>query len=161
MRGDDAALTNDEVNGFNLFMGKARCATCHYMPLFSGVFPPKYVTQDAEVLGVPSKQEGKEIDGDRGLFITLLHQNYYDSSRLLEFDHAFKTVTVRNAARTFPYMHNGAFETLKAVMDFYNNGGGKGAGLNVPNQSLSPAKLNLTPLEIQDLIAFIKSLDSR
>ncbi len=161
MRGNDAALTNYEINGFNLFMGKAKCATCHYMPLFNGVLPPKYITQDAEVLGIPAKQNGKIIDDDRGLFTTLLHQDYYDSNRLLQFDHAFKTVTVRNAAQTFPYMHNGVFKTLQDVMDFYNDGGGRGAGLNVPNQSLSPNKLNLTPSEIKDVIAFIRSLDSQ
>ena len=35
MRGDDLALDGDEIAGFNLYRGKAKCATCHYMPLFN------------------------------------------------------------------------------------------------------------------------------
>lgn len=161
MQGNNAALTGEEIQGFNVFMGKAQCGTCHYMPLFSGVFPPKYITQDAEVLGVPEKQKSKTIDADRGLFTTLLHYNYYDSVRLLEFDHAFKTPSVRNASQTAPYMHNGVYETLEEVMEFYNNGGGVGEGLQVNNQSLSTEKLNLTPAEVKAVVAFMKSLDSR
>ena len=37
---------------------------------------------------------------------------------------AFRTGTVRNAAFTKPYMHNGIFETLDQVIDLYDAGGG-------------------------------------
>jgi cytochrome c peroxidase len=49
MRGDTAAMDPQEIRGFNLFMGKARCGTCHYMPLFNGVFPPQYDRMETEV----------------------------------------------------------------------------------------------------------------
>jgi cytochrome c peroxidase len=55
-------------------------------------------------------------------------------------------------------MHNGVFASLEEVLDFYNEGGGLGNGLNVPNQTLGSHKLNLTPLEKENLIAFLKSL---
>jgi cytochrome c peroxidase len=55
-------------------------------------------------------------------------------------------------------MHNGVFPDLKSVIDFYNNGGGKGRGLNVANQTLSEDRLNLSDLEKQQLIEFIGSL---
>lgn len=161
MAGMDTAMSAEEVKGFNLFMGKAGCGTCHYMPLFSGVLPPKFIIQDAEILGVPEKQGSKNIDPDRGLFNTLMNYNYFDSSRLSAFDHAFKTVTVRNTSKTAPYMHNGALATLEEVMDFYNEGGGMGNGLLVHNQSLSAEKLQLTPVEIKEVIAFMRALDSR
>ncbi|ATL46699.1 cytochrome C peroxidase [Chitinophaga caeni] len=161
MQGKDGALSKSEVNGFNLFMGKANCGSCHFMPLFNGVLPPKYITQDAEIIGVPVKKGSKAIDPDRGLFNYLLGYRYFDSSRLSEFDHAFKTVTVRNVTKTAPYMHNGVYETLDDVMDFYNEGGGTGNGLVLSNQSLSEQKLALSPEEIQDIIAFMKSLDSK
>jgi len=161
MAGMDTAMSAAEVKGFNLFMGKAGCGACHFMPLFSGVLPPKFITQDAEILGVPEKQGSKNIDADRGLFNTLMSFNYFDSSRLSGFDHAFKTVTVRNTSTTAPYMHNGAFATLEEVMDFYNEGGGAGNGLPVHNQSLSAKKLGLTPVEIKEVIAFMRALDSR
>lgn len=152
MRGDRAALTQSEVNGFNLFMGKARCATCHYLPLFNGAFPPRFNKDEAETIGVPKDAAGKAIDPDPGRFAILP-----DSSLL----HAFKTPTVRNAGRTAPYMHNGVFTTLEEVVDFYDKGGGAGLGLKVANQTLPSGKLHLTAPEKGDLVAFIKSLDSR
>ncbi|WP_447641456.1 MULTISPECIES: cytochrome-c peroxidase [Chitinophagaceae] len=161
MQGDVNAMTVDEVNGFNLFMGKAQCATCHYMPLFSGVFPPKYMSQDIEVLGVPQYATSKEIDLDRGIYTLLSQQGMYDSLLMTQFDHGFKTVSVRNVSKTAPYMHNGALATLEDVMDFYNEGGGIGKGLHVPNQTLSSDKLNLTPKEIKDIIAFMNALESQ
>jgi cytochrome c peroxidase len=66
---------------------------------------------------------------------------------------------VRNSGLTAPYFHNGAYETLEEVIDFYNNGGGEGLGLIVPNQTLSSSALNLTDTEKKELIAFLKSLN--
>jgi len=152
MRGNHSALTTNEINGFNLFMGKARCATCHYMPLFNGAFPPRFVKVDAEVIGVPQTAGEPTLDPDPGRYAIVPDPSFL---------HAFKTPTIRNAARTAPYMHNGVFTTLEEVVDFYDKGGGAGLGLKVPNQTLPFDKLNLTPQEKQSLIAFIKSLDSR
>lgn len=151
MRGNKKALSTAEVNGFNLFMGKARCGTCHYMPLFNGTVPPRYMRIDAEVIGVPQTKNGKKVDPDPGRYAIIP----------LAFNrHAFKTPTVRNAARTAPYMHNGVFNDLAEVIDFYDKGGGAGMGLKIENQTLAADQLHLTPKEKNDLIAFIKSLDS-
>ena len=152
MRGDLSAMTASEVNGFNLFMGKAKCGSCHYMPLFNGVFPPGYRKIETEVIGVPASASGHEIDGDPGRYAIVRSES---------FRHAFKTPTVRNAARTAPYMHNGVFATLDQVVDFYDRGGGAGLGFSVPNQTLPFDKLGLTPQEHGDIIAFIKTLDSQ
>jgi cytochrome c peroxidase len=152
MQGNKTALNQAEVNGFNLFMGKARCATCHYMPLFNGTLPPRYMQIDAEVIGTPKTKAAKQIDPDLGL---------YGITPLAFSRHSFKVTSVRNTAQTAPYMHNGVFKTLDEVIDFYNKGGGAGMGLKVPNQTLSSDKLNLTVIEKQELIAFIKSLDSK
>ena len=152
MRGNKSAMNADEINGFNLFMGKAKCATCHYMPLFNGTFPPRYMKTESEVIGVPQSLKEDKIDDDLGR---------YNVTKTPSYKHAFKIPTVRNAARTGPYMHNGVFTTLKQVMDFYNKGGGNGSGFNVDNQTLPFEKLNLNEKESNDIIAFIKSLDSR
>lgn len=56
-------------------------------------------------------------------------------------------MTVRNIALTKPYFHNGAFNTLEEVIDFYNEGGGEGLGLPMKNQTLPADKLNLTEIE--------------
>jgi cytochrome c peroxidase len=152
MSGNKAAMNATEIAGFNLFMGKAKCGTCHYMPLFNGTLPPKYLTTDAEVIGVPATAATKKLDADLG---------QYAIFPVPSLEHGFKTSTVRNTALTAPYMHNGVFNTLKQVINFYNNGGGAGAGLKVDNQTLSPVKLHLTTKESNELIAFIKSLNSR
>ena len=152
MRGNKTAMNKEEINGFNLFMGKAKCGTCHYMPLFNGSFPPQYSIVESEVIGVPKTIAEKEIDPDMGRYETL---------HVEAFKHAFKISTVRNASRTAPYMHNGVFTTLQQVMDFYNKGGGAGLGYKVENQTLASDKLNLTDKESGEVIAFIKSLDSK
>ncbi|WP_281226475.1 cytochrome-c peroxidase [Flavobacterium aquiphilum] len=146
MRGEEK-FNRDEVAGFNLFAGKAKCSTCHFIPLTNGTVPPNFDRSESEVLGVPGKD--KKIDKDLGKFdLTKADVNRY----------SFKTPTIRNIALTAPYMHNGVFKSLEEVVDFYNNGGGSGLGFNLPNQTLPGDKLNLSPLEKKQLIAFMKTL---
>ncbi len=152
MRGNKVAMNQQEINGFNLFMGKAKCGTCHYMPLFNGSFPPRFNIIESEVIGVPESAAETGIDTDMGR---------YDILKTPAFKHAFKITTVRNAARTAPYMHNGVFTTLEQVVDFYNKGGGAGLGYKVDNQTLALNKLNLSKKECDELVSFIKSLDSK
>ena len=152
MRGNKVAMNQQEINGFNLFMGKAKCGTCHYMPLFNGSFPPRFNIIESEVIGVPENAAETAIDTDMGR---------YDILKTPAFKHAFKITTVRNAARTAPYMHNGVFTTLEQVVDFYNKGGGAGLGYKVDNQTLALNKLNLSKKECDELVSFIKSLDSK
>jgi cytochrome c peroxidase len=152
MRGNKAAMSQQELNGFNLFMGKAKCGTCHYMPLFNGSFPPRYNIIESEVIGVPENAAQAAIDTDMGR---------YNILKTPAFKHAFKITSVRNAALTAPYMHNGVFTTLEQVVDFYNKGGGRGLGYKVDNQTLPTGKLNLTLKERSEIVAFIKSLNSK
>ncbi|OOG69848.1 cytochrome-c peroxidase [Flavobacterium sp. A45] len=149
MRGEEK-LNFDEIAGFNLFAGKAKCATCHFIPLTNGTVPPNFDKSESEVLGVPGKD--KKIDGDLGKFdLTKAEVNRY----------SFKTPTIRNIALTAPYMHNGVFKTLEEVIDFYDGGGGQGLGFNLSNQTLPTDKLNLTPLEKKQLITFMKTLTDK
>jgi cytochrome c peroxidase len=152
MRGNKTSMGAGEINGFNLFMGKAKCGTCHYMPLFNGTLPPRYVKIESEVIGVPESLSGETIDPDLGR---------YNIVKVESFRHAFKIPTVRNAGRTAPYMHNGVFNTLSQVVDFYNKGGGTGLGMKMGNQTLPFDKLSLTDSEQKDIVAFINSLDSK
>lgn len=155
VRGESFELNESAQNGFNLFMGKAACGTCHFAPTFNGLVPPIYHESESEVLGVPVKHDtlNPQLDSDIGRYGSQRPDDRVDFKK-----HAFKTVTVRNAALTAPYMHNGAYETLEEVMDFYNRGGGAGMGLEVPYQTLPDTPLNLTKKEQSDLIAFIGSL---
>ncbi|MFE8424882.1 cytochrome c peroxidase [Tenacibaculum sp. ZH5_bin.1] len=141
-------LTTSEINGFNLFMGKAKCATCHFPPVFNGTVPPNFTETEVESIGVPNMKE-TGLDDDLGA---------YDIFKTEERKYFFKTSTVRNISKTAPYMHNGVYETLEQVVDFYNKGGGQGLGYKVPNQTLPSDKLNLSEKEIKDLVAFMEAL---
>ncbi len=144
-------LTSSQINGFNLFMGKAKCGTCHFAPLFNGNKPPRFFYTESEVLGVPKVNVKRNaiLDTDEGRFVT---------TALPLHKYAFKTPTLRNAAVTAPYMHNGIFKTLEEVVDFYNNGGGQGLKIAPNNQTLPFDKLNLTKKEKKELVLFMKAL---
>ena len=156
IRGEDStALNESEIRGFNLFMGKAACGTCHFAPIFNGSVPVRYIESESEVLGVPATTDtvNPEIDPDLGRYAS---GRFKEQSEI--YMHSFKTPTVRNIALTAPYMHNGVYETLEEVMDFYNKGGGTGLGIEVPNQTLPFDSLGLNQMEIQDIISFMEAL---
>jgi cytochrome c peroxidase len=137
--------------GFNIFMSKAQCATCHFVPQFNGVKPP-YAGSEFEVLGVPADTVYKKLNTDEGR---------WGINPATETMRAFRTGTIRNADHTAPYMHNGVFKTMQQVIEFYDGGGGAGRGLDVPNQTLSSDSLRLTPAEKKDLMLFISSLNEK
>lgn len=149
--GNKQAMTPAQVKGFNLFMGKAQCGTCHFAPYFNSLIPPLYDISELEILGTTKTDNLKapEYDTDMGR---------YDLYRIHYYKQAFKTPTVRNAQKTGPYMHNGAFPTLEGVLDFYNKGGGNGVGLNIAEQTLPSKSLNLSKEECGEIIQFINSL---
>lgn len=166
---DEEALSYEEKQGFALFMGKAKCSSCHLVnqdyALFTdnrlhntghgystsmGIKPEKTRVQLAP--GVFVDVDNEIIDSvrqtpkpnDVGLYS--ITQNPFDRWK-------YRTTNLRNIALTAPYMHDGGFSTLKQVMEFYNKGG-------VPNELLSPlmTPLNLTDEEIEQVIAFMHAL---
>lgn len=151
MHGDNNALNKDEVKGFNLFMGKAKCGTCHFVPFFNGVAPPYFSESESEVIGVPSTNDTLHpaLDPDQGKY------NLYPID-ILRF--SFKTPTLRNVALTAPYMHNGVYKSLEEVLDFYNKGGGAGLGIAPPNQTLPKSRLQLSAVEKKQIISFLRAL---
>jgi cytochrome c peroxidase len=139
--GDGSALSPQEKRGLKLFLSpKTRCNECHGIPTFAN--------RDFKVIGVPDPKDGPadvaKPEAERG--------------RGGGPNGAFKIPTLRNIALTAPYMHNGAFETLEEVLDFYSGGGGRGLGLDVPLQDDKIRKFSLTPQEKADLIAFLLAL---
>ncbi|WP_240640278.1 cytochrome-c peroxidase [Mangrovimonas spongiae] len=146
----EQTLTQSEINGFNLFMGKAQCATCHFAPVFNGTVPPNFTESEFELLGVPKDTITNVVDTDFGR---------YNVFKTEERKHFFKTPTVRNISKTAPYMHNGIYTTLQQVMTFYNDGGAAGLGIDIENQTLPTDALNLSNTEIEDIIAFMHTLE--
>jgi cytochrome c peroxidase len=144
-------VSQDVIKGFNLFMSKAQCATCHFVPQFNGVKPP-FIGSEFEVLGTPQDAHYKALSPDKGR---------YEINPATETMNAFRTGSLRNIEHTKPYMHNGVFKTLDEVVEFYNGGGGAGRGLKVDNQTLSSDSLKLNVNEKQHLIQFMKALSEK
>jgi cytochrome c peroxidase len=134
-RGDHGALTALEKEGLEIFNGKGHCTGCHWGPYFSdGRF---------HNLGVPQK-DPKNPDVGR-----------YAVTKDPRDMGAFKTPTVRDAARRPPYLHDGSEKSLESLIDFYDRGGGKD-----PNLDPLMVPLGLSKHEKAALVAFIKALDS-
>ena len=137
-RGEIAALSADESAGLDVFAGKGRCARCHVPPVFAGSRPPDFTAPVFAVLGVPARPGATVVDADRGR------------------DGAFRVPTVRNVGRTAPYFHNGRTPTLEDVVDFYDRGGGRGFGLDVPRQDPEVRPLHLSAEERRTLLVFLR-----
>jgi len=128
--GDESALSEAAQRGMHLFFNKAKCSACHSGSSFSD--------QAFHNIGVGMEKEKPDlgryavtkIEGDKG---------------------RFKTPTLREIARTAPYMHDGSEKTLRDVVVYYNKGGIKNPQLD---EGIFPLKL--TDQEIDDLVTFMK-----
>ena len=131
------ALTPDQIKGFALFIDpqKANCTACH-----SG---PNFTDNSFHNLGLASF--GKE-NADMGR---------YAQRPVASLKGAFKTPTVREAAATAPYFHDGSAKTLDELVEFYSKG-----GIVRTNLSKSIKPLTLTKEEEAQLVAFMKALSS-
>src|SRR5262245_2295205 len=137
--GDQTALTVEQRRGLTLFRSlKTRCFECHGFPTFAN--------PDFKVIGVP-KMPGQPDDFGRS-----------EIEGGEPYKNAFKVPTLRNVALTPPYMHNGRFQTLEEVIDFYAGGGGKGLDLNLPNLDDKIRRFKLSEQEKKDLVAFLHAL---
>lgn len=128
--GDEDAIGPAAKRGFDLFRGKARCAECHGGPSFT----------DGSFHDIGSA-DGDDVGRGR-LFPNATKLRY-----------AFKTPTLRNAARRAPYMHDGSVPTLEAVIALYDRG-----GVERPSRSPLIRPLGLADAEKADLLAFLDSL---
>ncbi|MCK6457242.1 MAG: cytochrome-c peroxidase [Phycisphaerae bacterium] len=160
LNGDKSALKESEVRGMALFTGKANCIACHHGPVLSdGEF---HTTGVPEI--EPLKTETDRI-ATRHFFAT---DQKYPNPRSVDADYGrelitksaadrgrFKTPGLRELKWTAPYMHNGAFETLEEVIEFYSKGGG-----NHPNKDPLLKPFKLTDQEFEDLLSFLEALSS-
>jgi cytochrome c peroxidase len=135
VKGDKQALTDQQKRGLILFIGKASCSQCH-----SG---PNFTDNKFHSLGL---LPGQTDDVDLGHFVV---------SRKLADRHAFKTPSLRSSTDQSRFMHNGAIATLADVIEFYDQGGGRGV------RSSLLFKLQLTAGEKGDLLAFLHALAGR
>jgi cytochrome c peroxidase len=142
INGDRGALSSLGQAGLQIFRGKGNCTACHVGPNFSD---EKF--HDTGVGWQSASGSTVAILVDEGRFAI---------SHRPKDQGAFKTPTLREVARTAPYMHNGSLATLEAVVDFYDQGGRPNPQLDA---ELRP--LHLSTTEKRALIAFLKTLSGR
>jgi len=126
INGDRGALSPEQQAGLQLFRGKANCVACHVGPNFTD--------ERLHNTGV-AWRDGQFADPGAG-------------------QGNFKTPTLREIARTAPYMHYGSIATLEDVIEYYDRGGNR-------NPALDPEirPLHFSSVEKRNLIAFLRCLN--
>lgn len=172
--GEPTAISDAAKRGFQLYVNKGRCVSCHLIEQTQALFTDgrfhnvgvginaiqrdvpglarEFLKAQATLAEVDVKVLTDKRTSELGRFAV---------SRGLDDLGSFKTPTLRNIAVTPPYMHDGSLATLREVIVHYNNGGVTKAGDPV-NDFLSGGirPLELTEAEIDDLVAFMETLTS-
>ncbi len=152
LSGNEGALSAGARRGLEVFKGKGRCTECHYgADLTDDKFYALHVPENPKLLNDPL------VNATMRFVAKVYH---YEDYRNLKEDpgrylitkdkkdwKAFRTPTLRDIVKSPPYMHNGVFETMDQVIDFFDKGGGEG------NTVLTP--LGLTAQEKKDLKPFL------
>ena len=157
-------LSENEIAGLELFIGKANCTNCHNGPLFTnndfhntGVPAAKDLPQD-----VGRSKGAQEVLADEFNCLSVYSDARPDQCGELNFlvidahqqERQFKPPSLRNVAERGPYMHAGQFATLEEVLNHYNTAPEAPVG----HSELEP--LELSQKEIEQIIAFLRTLDS-
>lgn len=132
-RGDKTAMSEAALRGWEIFRGKAVCATCHAGNLFTD--------QRYHNVGIGMSKENPDV----GRF--KVTQRSQDMG-------AFKTPTLRDVSRSAPYFHDGSVATLEEAVALMVAG-----GIDNPHKDPQLHDLGLTDAEKADLVAFLKALD--
>ncbi|MEK9864124.1 MAG: cytochrome-c peroxidase, partial [Verrucomicrobiota bacterium] len=167
-RGERHLLTPEfnqqHLRGLVIFTGKGQCTLCHAGPTLT----------DHEFHNIGLDRGGSELDRGRYPAVEQVKNDPFNGQGLFSDDPSleanqalhyvttrdsnlgeFKTPTLRNVARTAPYMHDGRFETLEEVVTFYSTLPDEPA-LGHREESLQP--LGLRGDEVKDLVAFLETL---
>ncbi len=130
--GQKTAMTASQIRGLDVFLNKAKCDACH-----EGV---NFTSNMYANLGVGADTP----DPDVGRYAVTHDPKDWG---------AFKTPTLREIARTAPYMHDGSLKTLEDVVEYYDKGG-------TPNRNLDRRikPLHLSGQDKKDLVAFLHAL---
>jgi len=186
--GDKDALNNQEKRGLEVYLGQGRCVSCHVISQTQALFTDnrfhnigvgfkslqgKTAEVASEYMKILAKHKekvkGKAGKGTKNLAadeLVLSEKRFSELGRFaitneLDDISAFKTSSLRNIAKTWPYMHDGSFNTLEEVVEFYNLG-----GKLTPDAPETPfldggiRPLHLSGEQMVDLVAFLKALTS-
>ncbi len=129
LRGDDSALTAEELAGYELFK-KYDCATCHAGPNLGGL--------SYELMGLR-----RHYFAERGLELTHEDNGRFKETGLERDRHRFKVPSLRNVEHTWPYYHDGTRETLEDA---------------VRDMGIYQSGVELSDAEIASIVSFLKTL---
>lgn len=132
IQGDREALTAEQKAGLQLFRGKANCGSCH--------LGPNLTDEGFHATGIGAADD----PGHFAVSSNAAHRG------------AFKTPSLRDAALTPPYMHDGSLATIEEVIDYYDKGGDSHSNLDPEMR-----KLQLTTGEKKALAAFLHALNGK
>lgn len=132
--GDQSAMNDSQKRGWEVFQDRGRCIECHKGSDLS----------DTNFHNIGVGTDTDTVDVGR-MAVTKLQSDWA----------SFKTPTLRNIAKTAPYMHDGSQATLNDVVKFYNRG-----GLFNPNIDPKMKPIHLGADEQEDLLAFLGALTS-
>jgi cytochrome c peroxidase len=154
LKGDQTALSEQAKQGYDLFKGKAGCISCHNGPLgsdgnFHKIGAPENPAVTAEPLRHITMLRHYSTNGMPNYMNARTDVGFFAISKDPRDVGKFATPSLRDLKYSAPYMHNGIFATLEAVIDFYDKGGGQGSELK---------PINLSPDEKSALKAFLESM---
>ena len=164
--GQGSALSDVEQLGLRIFSGKGRCNVCHLVDerhalLADGKFHVTgagFAPPAGKSFIVPLARGVQTVltDADLAVFAANVPPDLgrYEITLDPADRYAFKTPSLRNVARSAPYMHDGSLATLEEVVDFYDQGGG-----SAPGKSEVLSALGLDADEKRALVAFLRALD--
>jgi cytochrome c peroxidase len=140
MDGNRAALSEEEQAGLRVFRGNGNCTQCHVGPTFT----------DEQFHNTGVAWRGRADDPAGG---ALLDTGRFQVTGRDRDRGAFKTPTLRDVARTAPYMHDGGLPTLHNVVEYYARGGNRNPWID---NALRP--LSLSTNDKRALTAFLVTL---
>jgi cytochrome c peroxidase len=163
MRGDDAALTEQQQRGLDVFTGKGNCVSCHNGPMLTneayynlGV-PPYDGWEDDPIAQITYRFELYAKGSTEAMYrSTKDDPGLYFRTKQGVDKGKFRVPSLRYTQYTYPYMHNGMIESLRDVVEFYNDGGGTNEFSANKTELIQP--LGLSDGEMDDLVAFLESL---
>jgi len=186
--GEQEALNEQEKRGLKVFLEQGRCVSCHTISQTHALFTDnqfhnlgigfkalegkssevasEYIHMLAEQKEKVKDKAGKETKNLAADELVLAEKRFSELGRLAithEGDDmsAFKTVTLRNIAKTGPYMHDGSLATLEEVVVWYNFGGKLNPDTpDTPFLDGGIRPLHLSGEQMMDLVAFLKALTS-
>ena len=147
LKGNRGAMNVQEKRGAKLFFGKANCVSCHSGPAFN---ENKFIA-----VGVKDLYEIQSaLATEEGDIKNLGRSGFTDNDRDA---YKFKVPQLYNLREAHFYFHGSSKNTLKEVVEYFNDGIAENP--NVPQNQLSPnfRPLNLSDGEIDDLVAFMKN----